>query len=229
MRAGFRFPTFSSSLGRPFHPHPSRNLAFFRRFPRGAQVATSQRPSSPMEGVGGGWWRRESQREREQSERRERAGCYICNVFAFTIFQLVCILEPLFYSPPLYSLDSSPLPFAMFESSSSLAWCLSLLSRCPRAAIVLSAPFFLTRSFPPKPPDRGSQRIPFSQIIPKTRRKDRKTSRQSRLYEFSAAVNAQSLIPLEEHPLLLCREKSLSEYRKKKSIESIAFVLVCCL
>lgn len=146
-------------------PSPLSNF-FFAGF-HGAQVATPQRPSSPTRVKR----RRESGEEREQGGRR--ASCYICNVFAFTIFQLVCILEPL--------LLASTLVLSIFSPSSRLPLCYArtatgecrtlrfsrLLDHRVRGAIVLSV--FPCAYLLPKPFVRGPQRISFSQIIPKTR------------------------------------------------------------
>lgn len=97
-------------------PFPLCNLAFFCRFPRRAGC----NPATPIvvhEGGGGGY-----QARREQSERQ--TSCYICNVFAFTIFQLVCILEPLLLAstlvPSIFFLPLSPrLPLRYARNASS--------------------------------------------------------------------------------------------------------------
>lgn len=126
MRAGSRFPTFSPSLDRPSHPHPTPFLqsGIFSPVSTGAgcNLATPIIADGECQWISGAKRVKEREREKEWSASRERAGCYICNVFSFTIFQLVCILEPLFVR--FYSLDFSLLLFAMFESS--LAGCCTL-------------------------------------------------------------------------------------------------------
>lgn len=143
MRAGISFPyLFPLSLWSPlgaYHPlFPSPQSAFFfRRFPRCA----SCNPATPIvahESGGEG-----NQARREQGGRR--AGCYICNVFAFTIFQLVCILEPLLLAstlvPSIFSPSSRlPLRYARTTTGECCTLRLSrLLDHRPRGAIVLSA------------------------------------------------------------------------------------------
>lgn len=120
MRAGISFPYLLPSrylLPRPSRRTP-RNLAFFRRFPRRAGC----NPATPIvvdEG-GGGWakaGREEGRRVCGRTNERRRASYYICNIFAFTIFQLVCILEPFLpLSPTLTHLTLTifPLPVASF-------------------------------------------------------------------------------------------------------------------
>lgn len=118
MRAGISFPCLHSPLSlisvgayRPLFPS-SQSGFFFRRFSRRAGC----NPATPIvahEGSGGG-----NQARRVPGGRR--ASCYICNVFAFTIFQLVCILELLLLASTLVpSIFFSPfLPaflFAMFK------------------------------------------------------------------------------------------------------------------
>jgi len=110
MRAGISFPylrplSVLTSVGayRPLFPSPQSGF-FFCQFPRrvGCNPAT---PIIAHKGGGG------NQARREQGGRR--TSCYICNVFAFTIFQLVCILEPLLLAstlvPSIFSF-SPPLP-----------------------------------------------------------------------------------------------------------------------
>lgn len=55
---------------------------------------------------------------------------------------------------------------------------------------------FLSRRISIQAPPPILQRIPFSQIIPKTRQKDRKAARQSRVYELAlvSTVNARPLL-----------------------------------
>lgn len=157
MRAGISFPYLLFSPYLPLRPsrRTPRNLAFFRRFPRRAGC----NPVTPI--VVGRGWRRKARREGRRRWRRRRASYYICNIFAFTIFQLVCILEPLlplahtwrahdfFPSPPPHS--SFPhrhwwmLHFTLPLHPPS---CLlpSIATSPSRAAIVLSTSFLPARA-----------------------------------------------------------------------------------
>lgn len=116
MRTGISFPSLLSlPLGLPPRPptHNTRNLAFFFAAFHGAQVAVPQRPLRYRRGwkVEGGRHGEPARKWREQGGRR--ASCYICNIFAFTIFQLVCILEPLLLAS-LFTFDSALLfPFSL--------------------------------------------------------------------------------------------------------------------
>lgn len=108
----------------PINPQHPQSGFFFRRFPRcaGCSPATPIALPTRVEIEGG----RRGKREKGWREQGGRwASCYICNVFAFTIFQLVCILEPLLLAS-LLALDSD-LPPLSFLSLSSLCsnyrWC----------------------------------------------------------------------------------------------------------
>lgn len=183
MRAGISFPYLL--LSRYLLPRPSRrtprNLAFFRRFPRRAGC----NPATPIvvdEG-GGGWvkagGREEGRRACRRTSKRRRASYYICNIFAFTIFQLVCILEPLLPLSPTLTWRSRffPLPVASFFLSAPSLVDAALYAPSSRFLllrnVVLARRDSFIREFSPllfsKPLERGPQRIPFSQIIPKTR------------------------------------------------------------
>ena len=55
----------------------------------------------------------------EGKDRGRWTSCYICNIFAFTIFQLVCILEPLLFTSTLvpsifFSFFFSPPPSSLY-------------------------------------------------------------------------------------------------------------------
>lgn len=97
----------------PINPQHPQSGFFFRRFSRcaGCSPATPIALPTRVE-VEGGWHGRSERGWREQGDRR--ASCYICNVFAFTIFQLVCILEPLLLAS-LFVFDSALLfPFSLY-------------------------------------------------------------------------------------------------------------------
>lgn len=141
MRAGISFPYHFCplpliSVG-AYHPlFPSPQSGFFSPVSR----RTSCNPATPIiahESSGEG-----NQARREQGGRR--ASCYICNVFAFTIFQLVCILEPLLLAstlvPSIFS-PSSRLPLRYGRTATGECCTLRLsrlLDHRPRCAIVLS-------------------------------------------------------------------------------------------
>lgn len=129
------------SSASPINPQHPQSGFFFAAF-HGAQVAAPQRPSRYRRGVEveGGRHGNSERGWREQGDRR--ASCYICNVFAFTIFQLVCILEPLLLAS-LFAFDSALLfPFSLFTVfEPPLMWMLHFslpLDHRPCAAIVLS-------------------------------------------------------------------------------------------
>lgn len=99
----------------PINPQHPQSGFFFRRFPRCAGCSPATPIALPtrveVEGAEGTGSRR-GRGWREQGGRR--ASCYICNIFAFTIFQLVCILEPLLLAS-LFIFDSALLfPFSLF-------------------------------------------------------------------------------------------------------------------
>lgn len=183
-----RFPTFSRprglsadsvplSLSSPiiYTPRAIWRIFFFVGC-HGAQVATPQRPSSPDEGGG----------EEKQGERGgPRAGCYICNIFAFTIFRLVCILEPaltrLHFALSILTPLSHSFHFSLYAPEPPLVDGALYVLSPPAGSLSSSArcnsfiPFTLllrarARAAFPKTTRLGrSQRIPFSQIIQKTR------------------------------------------------------------
>lgn len=71
--------------------------------------------------------------------------CYICNIFAFTIFQLVCILEPLLFSSTLvldfFSLSLPSPPSSLYVRIATggcwTLWLFRLLDHRLHGAIVL--------------------------------------------------------------------------------------------
>lgn len=158
MRAGISFPYLfplsfwspSTLIGLLF---PSPQSGFFSPVSTARKLQPRNAHRHPRE-----WWRRESdrreiktetqrKREREGGEGEQggrRASCYICNIFAFTIFQLVCILEPLLLASTLVlSIFSSssclPLRYARTTTGECYTLHLSrLLNHRPNGAIVLS-------------------------------------------------------------------------------------------
>lgn len=154
MRAGILFPCLPLCLPPSYsllvhHSHPPQS-DFFRRFPRRAGC----NPATPIVTDEGG---RETQREEEcggKSEEVERAAsCYICNIFVFTIFQLIYILEPLLFASTLRS------PFFPH---------FSVPSRSPVAILVLES--LVTggccTSHPPLPDCRPRALNNFSCVFP---------------------------------------------------------------
>lgn len=112
-----RFPTYfpsPSDLRRrlsPSVPPPPPQSGFFSPVSAARRLQPRNAHRRPR-----GWRRRESGKEGTG----RRTSCYICNVFAFTIFQLVCILEPLLLAstlvPSIFFSLSPPPPSSLCSS-----------------------------------------------------------------------------------------------------------------
>lgn len=97
-----RFPTYPITTSLVYTLPRSHSLSlslvqsdFFRRFSHraGCNLATPI-----VVGKGGST-------KRNKERKRRRTGCYICNIFDFTIFQLVCILRPLYSFFTSFAID----------------------------------------------------------------------------------------------------------------------------